>query len=184
MNSVKALMVFAALGLAACAPSNKPALGPDGQPLPQEYRIDAKMAQEIPDHVLAQLNEVRARRGAQPLVLDAALSKAAAGHAKDMARQNRPWHWGSDGSSPLKRGIEAGFQGEVLGEDISETYENDTQTLSAWMATKDTRDVLINPKATSLGIGWYQEPEGKLWWTLVTGESASAGPVADGAVQD
>ena len=37
------------------------------------------------------------------------------------------------------------------------------------MGTRDTRDVIMDPAATSLGIAWYQEPSGKLWWTLLTG---------------
>jgi uncharacterized protein YkwD len=86
-----------------------------------------------------------------------------------MSAQNRAWHWGSDGSSPLDRARRAGYFGTVIGENISESYENDVQTLTAWMGTRDTRDVIMDPAATSLGIAWYQEPSGKLWWTLLTG---------------
>ena len=41
--------------------------------------------------------------------------------------------------------------------------------MSAWMGTRDTRDVIMDPAATNLGFAWYQEPSGKLWWTLLTG---------------
>ncbi|MGR3542712.1 MAG: CAP domain-containing protein, partial [Paracoccus sp. (in: a-proteobacteria)] len=54
-------------------------------------------------------------------------------------------------------------------ENISESYENDIQTLNAWMQTRDTRDVIMDPTATSLGFAWYQEPSGKIWWTLISG---------------
>ena len=55
-----------------------------------------------------------------------------------MARQNRPWHFGSDGSSPLDRVKRAGYPGMMLGENISETYETELETLSAWMQVGDT----------------------------------------------
>ena len=46
----------------------------------------------------------------------------------------------------------------------------ETETLSAWMGLVDTRDVILNPAATQMGFGWYQEPSGKIWWTMVTGQ--------------
>ena len=57
----------------------------------------------------------------------------------------------------------------VRGENISETYENEVETLAAWMAQTDTRSVIMDPAARDLGIAWYQEPNGKIWWTLLTG---------------
>ena len=85
-----------------------------------------------------------------------------------MSAQNRAWHWGSDGSSPLDRVRRQGFNGTLIGENISESYENEIETLSAWMTTRDTRDVIMDPSATLLGFAWYKEPSGKLWWTLLT----------------
>jgi len=52
---------------------------------------------------------------------------------------------------------------------ISETFENELDTLSAWMENKNTRAVILDPKALELGFSWYQEPSGKIWWTLVVG---------------
>ena len=46
-----------------------------------------------------------------------------------MLRQNRPWHFGSDGSSPLERIKRAGYTGKLLGENISESFETELQTL-------------------------------------------------------
>ena len=158
------------LALAACEPA-APELGPDGKPLPQLYKIGPKEAEVIPQRVAEAMNSLRAARGTAPVVLNPALMQAAASHSRDMAAQNRPWHWGSDGSSPLDRGARAGFFGKVLGENISETYETETETLSAWMGLSDTRDVILNPTATEMGFAWYQEPSGKIWWTMVTGHN-------------
>ncbi len=169
MKSVKALIVMSVLALAACE-SAAPQLGPDGKPLPQLYKITAKEAGVIPQRVLESVNSLRAARGTAPVVLNVQLMAAATAHAQDMASQNRPWHWGSDGSSPLDRARRQGFMGHILGENISETYETETETLSAWMALADTRDVILNPAATQMGFGWYQEASGKIWWTMVTGQ--------------
>jgi uncharacterized protein YkwD len=86
-----------------------------------------------------------------------------------MSNQNRPWHFGSDGSSPLDRVARSGYQGVLVGENISETYENENETLAAWMREPATRTVILSPRARKLGFSWYQESNGKIWWTLVTG---------------
>ena len=162
------LILGLSLTLAACAPAtDTTALGADGRPLPQVYRI--RDAAVLPQRVLESVNALRAARGTAPMVLNPQLNAAAAAHSRDMAQQNRPWHWGSDGSSPFGRAVRAGYGGQVLGENISETYETEIETLSAWMGVPDTRDVILNPEATQLGFAWYQEPTGKLWWTMLTG---------------
>jgi hypothetical protein len=38
------------------------------------------------------------------------------------------------------------------------------------MEKPDTRDVMLDPRARDLGIAWVQEPNGKIWWTLITGQ--------------
>lgn len=168
MLRVLTLLSAAVLALAACEPAG-PQLGPDGKPLPQLYRITSRDAEVIPQRVLELVNSLRAARGTAPLALNDQLTAAAAAHSQDMARQNRPWHWGSDGSSMIDRARRAGYMGQVLGENISETYETEIETLSAWMALPDTRDVILNPAARQMGMAWYQEPTGKIWWTMLTG---------------
>jgi uncharacterized protein YkwD len=165
---------FVLLGLslaaAACAPiSTGPTVGSDGRPLPRVYKITAAEQAAIPFRLLDSVNTLRAAKSLSPLTYDARLNAAAATHARDMSVQNRPWHFGSDGSSPLVRVQRAGFTGRLVGELISETYETELETLSTWMAQADTRDVIMDPSARTLGFAWFQEPGGKIWWTLVTG---------------
>lgn len=169
MTNFRVLAVLSLIALAACQPRAVPQLGPDGQPLPVAYRIDQGEAAAIPGRVLQQVNMLRANVGQTPLMLNPQLNAAALAQSRDMAAQNRAWHWGSDGSSPLDRARAQGYFGHLVGENISETYENDIQTLNAWMAERDTRDVIMDPVATNLGVAWYQEPSGKIWWTLLTG---------------
>ncbi|WP_271112793.1 CAP domain-containing protein [Paracoccus aerodenitrificans] len=165
------LILVTGLALAGCAPRTPGAVvGPDGQAVPVAYTIGASEAAAIPNRILEQVNLLRSGSGVAPLKLDPTLSAAAAAHSRDMAAQNRAWHFGSDGSSPLDRAQRAGYSGELVGENISESYENDIVTLQAWMETRDTRDVIMDPAATALGFAWYQEPSKKIWWTLITGK--------------
>lgn len=157
-----------ALALAACAPP-PPTLGPDGKPLPRAYDLRRADVGEIDYRVLDSVNTLRGAKGLAPLQLNAELNAAAATHARDVSVQNRAWHFGSDGSSPVVRAQRAGYTGRVLGEDISETYETELETLAAWMDQPGTREVLLNPEARDLGFAWHQDPSSKIWWVLMTG---------------
>lgn len=170
MLRIITLILSTTLFLAACASTpNAPTIGADGKPLPKVYRISAGQSGKIQFRVLDSVNELRQAAGTTPLALNAQLNAAAATHSRDMSVQNRPWHFGSDGSSPLDRVARVGYAGRFEGETISETYETELETLAAWMSQPDTRAVILSRNATNLGFSWFQENNGKIWWTLVTG---------------
>lgn len=158
-----------AVTLAACATQPAPQLGSDGKPLPAVYQITKFQEGRIPFRMLDSVNELRAAAGVPPVKLNAQLNAAAATHSRDMSVQNRPWHFGSDGSSPIDRVARTGYPGLMLGENISETFETELETLSAWMAQPDTRDIILDSRAKNLGFAFYQEQNGKIWWTLLMG---------------
>ncbi len=168
MTRLFGLILVGLLTLAGCAAPPQQ-LGPDGRPLPKAYMIRPNDEARVTYSMVDGINALRSATGAQPLNLDAMLTAAAATHARDMAVQNRPWHFGSDGSSPILRVQRTGYRGRMLGENISETFESELETLSAWMELPDTRAVILDPAARDVGFAWYQEPGGKIWWTLVTG---------------
>lgn len=181
MDRRKILMLGgAALVLAGCVGTGGGIpVGPDGKPLPQVYNTAAQGPGVIEYRFLDSLNALRASRGLPQMALNAELNAAAATHSRDMSVQNRPWHFGSDGSSPMERVRRVGYTGKLLGEVISETYETELETLAAWMQTQDQRTVLLDPAATEMGFAWYQEPNGKIWWTMVAGTRAGfGGPMA------
>ena len=163
------MLLAAALVLAGCVATPRVQLGPDGKPLPQVYRIAGEQGQRIPFRMLDSVNALRSAGGAPPLAFNAQLNAAAATHARDMSVQNRPWHFGSDGSSPFDRVRRVGYGGQLKGELISETFETELETLAAWMRQPDTRAILLDPTAREMGFSWFQESNGKIWWTLVTG---------------
>ncbi|MBY6090553.1 CAP domain-containing protein [Maritimibacter alkaliphilus] len=165
-----ALILPVLIALSACAAPPAPRqMGPDGKPLPRMYRITPAMESKVEYSMLDGVNSLRQASGAAPVQLNAQLNAAAATHSQDMSRQNRPWHFGSDGSSPIDRVRRVGYTGTMLGEAISETYETELETLSAWMDEDGTREVILDPSARNLGFAWYQEPNGKIWWTLIMG---------------
>jgi len=133
------------------------------------FRIGVFEKRKIPFRVLDSVNALRQASGLQAVELSAELNAAAATHSLDMSVQNRPWHFGSDGSSPIDRVARTGYTGQMLGENISETFESDVETLAAWMTEEATREVILHPDARFMGIAWHQEPNGKIWWTQVFG---------------
>lgn len=170
MNRRTALLTGGAgLLLAACGTRSAPQTDANGVPLPQVYRITPEMAEKIPYTMLDSVNSLRAAKGEQALSFNAALNAASLTHSRDMSVQNRPWHFGSDGSSPLVRVQRVGYAGTLLGEVISETYQTELETLSYWMSQPDTRGVILDANARDVGFAWYQEPQGKIWWTMMTG---------------
>ena len=158
-------MLCGAVALSACAAGGVGGGTAGGR----AYVINPQDTAEIQFKTLDSVNSLRQARGLVPMTLNAQLNAAAATHARDMAVQNRPWHFGSDGSSPLVRVQRVGYTGKLLGELISETYQTELVTLSDWMAQSDTRDMVLDPRATEMGFSWFQEPSGKLWWTMLLG---------------
>jgi uncharacterized protein YkwD len=176
------ILGMAAVTLAACDSSLNRPLGADGLPLPSAYRISAGDTATVQFRMLDSVNTLRRAANAPAVDLDARLNAAAATHSRDMSVQNRPWLFGSDGSSPLERARRVGFPGRLLGENISESFETELQTLAAWMSQEDTRAVILDPNARFMGFSWYQEDSGKLWWTLNMGsDPAVVAPIASAA---
>jgi uncharacterized protein YkwD len=118
---------------------------------------------------LETVNAVRMQRGLQPLQMSAQLNAAAETHARDMAVQNRAWHFGSDLTSPRERAFRAGYRGEIAGENLAEGADMDLVVLESWLGFDDTRRVVLDAEARGLGLGWFQEPGGKIWWVQLVG---------------
>jgi len=143
------------------------------------FRIGKDDTAKIQYRMLDSINALRQTSGLTKVELSSELTAAAATHSRDMSVQNRPWHFGSDGSSPIQRVARTGYTGRMLGENISETFENDIQTLADWMENPETRDVIMDPDARYMGFSWFQEPGGKIWWTLVVGGETGVGKQGD-----
>ena len=132
-------------------------------------RIENFDSVEIRKRHLDYLNAIRQERGLTNLQISNSLNSSAATHARDIFKQQRAWNFGSNGSSPQKRAEVSGFKGVVTGENVSETYEGEFLVLQVWVKNSFSRSVLLNKEATHLGLGWYQQDNGKIWWVQVLG---------------
>ena len=168
MIRLLSLLLITVMTLSACQPA-APTIGADGRPVPTAYKISQREAEKIPFRMLDSVNSLRTAAGLTQVELDSQLTAAAATHSRDMQVQNRPWHFGSDGSSPVDRVRRVGFPGTLVGEVISETYESELETLGAWISEPTTRRIIMSPEARKIGFSWFQEDNGKIWWTLVIG---------------
>jgi uncharacterized protein YkwD len=172
MTRLYVALLVALFGLSACT-AGLPTPGGTGTSGKSVFRIGNSAKLQF--RVLDSVNALRAASGLQTVELSAELNAAAATHSKDMSVQNRPWHFGSDGSNPIERAARAGFTGAMLGENISETFEGDVETMAAWMQEPSTRAVILNPDARFMGISWFQESNGKIWWTQIFGGELPTG---------
>ncbi|MGH1464017.1 MAG: CAP domain-containing protein [Cognatishimia sp.] len=185
-----AALTASLLAISACTTTvTNPPLGADGKPLPRLYRIRANDTSKIQFRMLDSVNALRSASGVSAVELNPQLVAAAATHSRDMSIQNRPWHFGSDGSSPIQRIARAGYPGVLVGETISETYETELETLGAWMEDPGSRTVILDRSAQDMGFSWHQESNGKIWWTLVLGAEGvapeiSPSPQANSATSD
>lgn len=173
MLRILTILSAALIALSACTTTGSQ-LGPDGKPLPKLYRVSRGDTAKVQFRMLDSVNALRGAAGQSALTFDSNLNAAAATHARDMSIQNRPWHFGSDGSSPIDRVNRVGFDGRLVGENISETYETELETLGAWMEQENTRRVILSPQAERLGFSWFQEDNGKIWWVMVVGTGVAA----------
>jgi len=169
MRIILALIV-GLFALSACVDGSNSNIG-DGTKV---VRLNSIGERKIAFRHLDAVNAIRAARGLQRVELDPTLIAVAKNHAADMSRQNRPWHFGSDGSSPPERVSRTGFAGSFEGQNISETFEDDFNTLNAWMSDPLTSQVVLDPDANALGIGYFQESSGKIWWVQILGAKGRA----------
>ena len=135
--------------------------------------ISSFNAPALKDRHLEMVNALRVEKGLSILKLSNELSAAAKTHALDIARQQRAWNYGSDSSSPQDRARIAGFDGLILGENVSETYEGEYDILDVWYKYSISRNIILDSKATHIGLSWYQDNKGKVWWVQEIGYSGS-----------
>jgi uncharacterized protein YkwD len=84
-------------------------------------------------------------------------------------RMGRATHTSPDGSDPPDRGLQAGYGGRILGEALAETRKGPEETINAWLAHEETRDVLLDPEARHVGVVGLSDATGLTRWDLVLG---------------
>ena len=174
------LIVSLGLALGACTPIPESSAGASSSGRIKVYRIAQRDVGKLQFRMLDSVNALRQSAGAGPVTLNAKLNAAAATHARDMSIQNRPWHFGSDGSSPIDRVQRVGYVGSLVGENISESYETELENPDGMDAAALIRAVQSCHHAQRIwGFRGIRSQTVKIWWVLVMGNPGSQSIIPD-----
>jgi len=123
------------------------------------------------DKALRLVNGYRREKGLKALKLDAALTKAAKMHSRDLAKWDRISHYGSDGSNPWDRVKRAGFKARLAAENVGTGQATLKEVMAGWKQSPGHNKNLLLADATHMGIALVTDPktEFKTFWTLVLG---------------
>lgn len=137
-------------------------------------------ASRVSARVLGLVNKARAQArkcgrvahaAAGPLKLSPALSRAALGHAKDMAANDFFEHQGSDGSRPSERATRAGYRWRTVGENIALGAPDAESVVQGWLQSPGHCANIMNPQFTEMGLAYFVEPrrQNGVYWVQVFG---------------
>ena len=133
----------------------------DGAPLPAPN--DAALL----DQVLQRLNEIRTEGGScggtgfppgRPLKRSPALDEAARAHAEDMARNSFLAHTGSDGSNPGERASRAGYDWQVIAENVAAGQTSADDIAATWLESAGHCANLRDAKFSETGVAYALNP--------------------------
>jgi uncharacterized protein YkwD len=105
--------------------------------------------------VITLTNARRAEAGCGPVAAQSELTRAAQGHADDMAAQGYFSHTGLDGSAPWDRTGAQGYTGNGVGENIAQGYPSPQAVVEGWMGSDGHRENIENCSWTSIGVGYH-----------------------------
>ena len=123
----------------------------------------AATAQEVVDvsgAAAAPMAQIRAQAGLRQLAPSAALTKAAAAHARDMSKNGFFSHRGSNGSSIGDRARKARYGLCFIAENIAKGQGSLDQVMSGWMKSEGHRRNILSPQASEFAL---VRGEGALW---------------------
>jgi uncharacterized protein YkwD len=103
-----------------------------------------------------------------PLSEDAALTRAALTHSKDMALHDAFDHKGTDGSSPAQRVERAGYGvHRIVGENIAAGAMNAREVTEGWLASPPHCENIMDGRFTQIGIAFSENSrtESAVYWT-------------------
>jgi uncharacterized protein YkwD len=118
----------------------------------------------VAGQVLTLVNAERAEAGCEPVTLDDRLTKAAAGHSRDMAADDFFSHDSQDGRSFGDR-IEAAGYPAPRSENIAAGQPTPAAVMDAWMHSPDHEANILDCTATQMGVAAATGGEFGTYWT-------------------
>lgn len=115
------------------------------------------------EQVVNLVNAERAKNGLQPLTIKEDIRTAA--QVRAMEIQTSFSHTRPDGRSFVTALQEQKVSYGGAGENIAWGQHTPEQVMEAWMNSEGHRANILNPKYTSIGVGYYQNAKGVNYWT-------------------
>lgn len=108
---------------------------------------------------------------AEALAPSPLLDRAAAAHARDMARHGNFEHEGSDGSGPADRITQAGYRWRSVGENIASGQTTAEQVVREWIGSPVHCANLMSPRFTEMGVAYAVDLNSAqgIYWAQVFG---------------
>ena len=168
------------------APSPTPTPTPAPAPASAPAPVSAAATCGLPDFqaaLLARINQYRAAgascrtagsyAAAAPLLWNASLQQAAAGHSQDMAANNYFSHTSRDGRSMVDRVNATGYGWLTLGENIAAGYPTVDAVVDGWMASDGHCANMMSPNFREVGLACVANPAStyRTYWTMNAGKS-------------
>jgi uncharacterized protein YkwD len=115
--------------------------------------------------VLVLINQYRASKGLEPLVLQPNLAAAADWHSHDMARNDYFDHTDSTGRDAFKRMADFGYISDLdKGENIDAGRETAARVFASWQSDSYHNENLLWDTYRSIGIGRAYNPNSTHTW--------------------
>lgn len=105
------------------------------------------------DALLDETNKQRQSQGVSALQMNDRLSEAAYMKAQDMLRQQYWAHVAPDGTTPWQWLTKVGYNYASAGENLAKNFSSSSATITAWMASLDHRENVLNTRFTEVGFG-------------------------------
>ncbi len=86
------------------------------------------------------------------LIYSEILESAAERHVTDMTDNDFFDHIGTDGSTPQKRAIDAGFTGAYIGENIARGYIEVDDVMLSWLSSNEHCRTIMSPYFSCVGV--------------------------------
>jgi uncharacterized protein YkwD len=135
---------------------------PPSRPAPATPKAAASTS--AAGQVLALVNAERARAGCKAVTLDDRLTKAAAGHSRDMATEDFFSHDSQDGAGFADRIRAAGYPAP-RSENIAAGQATPAAVMDAWMHSAGHKANILDCKATEMGIAAATGGDFGIYWT-------------------
>lgn len=120
------------------------------------------------DEIVALTNAERAKGSNCPALRhDDRLRTAAERHAADMASYRYHSHIGHDGSTPVQRMQDAGYDASRYGwaENVARGFASAAAVVAGWMGSAGHRENILNCSLRVIGVGVARAWDGQLYFT-------------------